>query len=280
MASPVTPAATPVTPVVAPHKLLWTIWHTVVIVGIAAAVVLTGILTPSSYRVWAWIVIMALLLLFIVVTGHGITGLWRGALIDEQNTMSLSRLQMSLWTIVVLSAFLTAALDNVHTKQTDPLSIAIPVEVWALLGITTTALIATPLILNVQKLQPLQTPPGGAAGEQSEDAFIRAQGLNPDQQKAVGQVVMKIAPQLASWGDIFTGDQIGNGAHLDLAKIQMFYFTLVLVVAYAVALGALFTATGPIKSFPVVNQAMVALLGISNAGYLANKVIPHPPVAS
>jgi hypothetical protein len=75
---------------------------------------------------------------------------------------------------------------------------------------------------------------------------------------------------------MFTGDETANGSHLELGKIQMFFFTFVLVMAYAVALGSLFlNSSGKIDSFPVFDAGMIALLGISHAGYLVNKAVPR-----
>ena len=65
--------------------------------------------------------------------------------------MSLSRLQMFLWTVLVLSGLMTAAISNVATNQTDPLTIALPQELLILMGISTTTLVATPLVLNPKK---------------------------------------------------------------------------------------------------------------------------------
>jgi len=84
------------------------------------------------------------------VAGHGILGLWRGLLVDERNKMSLSRLQMILWTIIVLSGFLTVALLNIRSRQADALSITVPPQLWLLIGISTTSLIGAPLILNTK----------------------------------------------------------------------------------------------------------------------------------
>jgi hypothetical protein len=90
-----------------------------------------------------------------------------------------------------------------------------------------------------------------------------------------------LAGEVALRADLFKGEEIGNAAHLDLGKIQMFYFTLVLVLAYAVMLGTMFSnithtnPTGMISDLPFLPDGMVALLGISNGGYLGHKVIPH-----
>jgi hypothetical protein len=61
----------------------------------------------------------------------------------------------------------------------------------------------------------------------------------------------------------------------------MLLFTLVLVFAYAVMMAHGFTKVAgtpdpdAILSLPRLSEGMVALLGISHAGYLTNKAVPH-----
>ena len=88
--------------------------------------------------------------LFTFVCGQGVTGRWMGALIDERNVMSLSRFQMVAWTLLILSAYLTAALANIATGQAHPLAINLPQELWVLLGIGTASLVGSPLLLNAK----------------------------------------------------------------------------------------------------------------------------------
>jgi hypothetical protein len=85
---------------------------------------------------------------------------------------------------------------------------------------------------------------------------------------------------MARWSDLFSGEETANASVLDMAKIQMFFFTLVIVVAYCSALGSMFLdslgANGsPISTFPSIHPSMVILLGISHTGYLTNKAVPH-----
>src|SRR4051812_25502858 len=111
------PAASPAS-LSQPHpKPIWKLWHTVSLVAMIIAIVLLGLLIPPTQRLWAWIGTLVLLAGFVTVAGRGILGLWTGLLIDEQNKMSLSRLQMMLWTIIVLSGFLTVALCNIRAGQ-------------------------------------------------------------------------------------------------------------------------------------------------------------------
>ena len=153
-ANPVQPAKQDWTPPLRPKpdrpKPEWKAWHTLSLLAIISAIVLLGVLTPSTQIGWAWIGTLVLLAGFATVAGHGILGLWLGLLIDERNKMSLSRLQMILWTIVVLSGFLTAAMWNISHGQVDALSIVVPAQLWLLMGISTTSLIGSPLIRSTQ----------------------------------------------------------------------------------------------------------------------------------
>lgn len=253
----------------------WTGSHTFGLLVIIVAITLVGLLTPSTFRLWAWLSILILLALFAIIAGHGVTGLWRGLLIDERNRMSLSRLQMTLWTVVVLSGFFTAALANIAADAEDPLSITIPKELWLVMGISTTALVGSPLILSTKKAK----RPEDKEQEQTIRLMAAEEGVSAEDLKSKvtskGQVVVNKDPKDARLSDLFKGEETGNAAQLDLGKIQMFYFTLILVLAYAVALGGKLVSTGTIDAFPPLEAGMVALLGISHTGYLTNKAIPH-----
>lgn len=241
---------------------VWTRWHTIGLVVIIVAIGALGVATPNLNlsKLASWLINVALFVVFLVVVGHGITGRPVGLLIDERNKMSLSRLQLVLWTITILSGLLTAALSNIGlfvAAQSNaalrsslpmpfaPLAIMVPSQVWLLMGISTTSLIGSPLLKSGKM----------AAGK------IETRG-------DLGQ---------AQVADLFRGEERNNYNVLDLARVQMFFFTLVLVLAYAVLLGSLFSAsTSAISGLPDIDPSMVTLLGISHAGYLANKAVPRP----
>lgn len=248
----------------------WTTWHTVALVAIAAAVGVVGWYSTPSWRSGGWILTMVLLAIFVLVAGHGVNGRLSGVLVDERNRMSLSRLQMILWTIVILAGYLVGALGNVRLKAADPLSIAIPGEIWAILGISTASLVGSPLLRSSKKTKPANT-------QEAAQTFnlLRDQGLDIGQLGVQGQVVVAASPNQASFGDLFRGEETGNAAVLDVGKIQMFFFTLALVLAYAVGIGQLINTVPVVTEFPELGQGMVTLLGISHAGYLVNKGVPH-----
>ncbi len=62
----------------------------------------------------------------------------------------------------------------------------------------------------------------------------------------------------------------------------MCYFTLIALVSYAAALFSLMAlnaiAPGQITQIPVLSEGLVALLGISHAGYLGSKVVDHAKI--
>ena len=71
------------------------------------------------------------------------------------------------------------------------------------------------------------------------------------------------------------GEETGNATKPDMGKIQMFYFTIILVITYALALIRTFKDPSLPAALPAISASMIALLGISHAGYLANKAVPH-----
>jgi hypothetical protein len=250
----------------------WKLWHTLSLLVIITGIALLCLLLPLDMRLWSWLGSMVLLTAFLAIAGQGVTGDWRAVLIDGRNKMSLSRLQMALWTLIILSAFLASAMVNMRNGQVDPLAIAIPAGIWILLGISATSLIGSPLILSNKKSQ----EPDPEEATRNLDLLKHQDLPQPDAVAAQGKVVVNTSPANARFADLFTGEEVGNAAQLDLGKIQLFYFTFILAFVYAVALGTLFL--GPVKAvnaFPDVNVGVLTILGISHAAYLTNKAIPH-----
>src|SRR5689334_1875434 len=249
----------------------WTKWHTLSLALILISLVTMEGFVPVSARLWMWLGIMLLLALFGIIAGNGVTGQWLGLLIDTRNKVSLARFQMVLWTILILSAYLTGVMVNVDLKRPEPLSIGIPPDLWLLMGISTTSLIGSPLILSAKKARESKEP-----DKQRALAALERQAVDTGKIAIVGQLVINQTPDVARWADMFQGSETGNVGQLDLGKVQMFFFTLIIVLAYASAISALFQQnTEPVLSLPVIDGGMLALLSISHAGYLVNKALPH-----
>jgi hypothetical protein len=249
----------------------WMGWHTATLLILVAILVLLEALALPAQRFGAWLLIMGLLAAFAVVAGHGITGLWLGVLIDSRNKVSLARLQMGLWTILILSGFLTAVKVNIDLGHPQPLTFMLPPELWLLMGISTTSLIGSPLIVSVKKRRPAKEEEKSRA----LGALLR-QAVDTSKVAILGQLVVNQTPEAARWSDLFRGTETSNVGQLDLGKLQMLFFTLILALAYAAALAALFReGRGAITALPGMDTGMLALMGISHAGYLVNKALPH-----
>ena len=225
-----------------------------IILFVLGAIVLVGLLLLVSLRLAIWIGTLLLLTFIVLLAGRVFTGNWLGILIDERKKMSLSRFQTVLWSVLILSAFLAAAIANllVANNATGALSISIPPELLGILGISVTSLAGAPLVLNSKK-----------------GPIDRNKGKEPS--------------DMPRWSDMVKGDDVANANYLDLSKVQMFYFTIILVLAYGAALVAMFMLAdhrhSTIGEFPALNATTVGLFGISNAGYLVYKAVPRvlPP---
>ncbi len=83
----------------------------------------------------------------------------------------------------------------------------------------------------------------------------------------------------AKWSDIFSGETVNDYQLVSMAKVQMFFFTIIIISAYASLIFAQMSTEGssillwimPEMTLPVFSDSLVALLGISHAGYLAVK---------
>ncbi|WP_044563345.1 hypothetical protein [Azospirillum sp. B4] len=196
------------------------------------------------FRLYGWMATILLMVAALALIGHMLTEDWRGVLVDKRNVMSLSRLQMVIWTVLVVSAILSAGIANAVMNTANPLDLGIPEQIWAALGISGTSFIAAPMILKTQ------------------DGAVAQNGPRvPD------------APPPWRWADVFQGDVNANQDKIDLSKIQQFFFTIVTVSTYAIALGFIF-ATADKVTFPPIDSGFITLLGISNAAYLLHKATP------
>jgi hypothetical protein len=263
------PSAAPV-----PESERTELWHVAALTAILAAIPYAA-LRLHDRRVALWLVTLVLLSTFAVVAGHGITGYWRGLLIDSRNRLSLSRLQFAAWTVMILSALLAAVLANLTLGWEQPLDIQIPQELFILMGISTTSLVASPALLSSTRDRK-PDPKAEGAGLLA----LQAQGYQ-DVYAGNTLVVANTVPSRARWADLLKGDEFGNAAVLDLSKVQMLIFTFVLVLAYGGAVAARFAgADGPVLALPEIQDGMNVLLGISHTGYLSTKAVSHTPEAA
>jgi hypothetical protein len=200
-----------------------------------------------------------------------------GALITQENIISLSRLQMVLWTVLVLSFFSAVALARLASDATlEPLNVQVGSELWGLLGISSASLVGTPLLLSIRRDKvPVD---GVAASTPAATCFNETPAAVAA--RASGPLYANVAPVDARFSDIFEGDELSNTHLVDVAKVQMFVFTIISALIWTVAAARLLGDTalfGSEVALPLLPSGMVTLLGVSNAGYLFNKLVDHTP---
>ena len=250
-------------------------------------VLILGVAWQVTSPQWAWLCVAALLTVFMMILGQAIAGRAVGILITEQNVISLARFQAVLWTVIVISAYFVIAiarirhgLNSTPGEPVDPLKIILNNQLLGLLGISASALVFSPLIAATKKSKTADTGDTQAVTKDSlnADTARTTVTMTGADNKAQGILFKNSTINDARFTDIFEGDEVGNNNHVDLGKVQMFYFTIVVALAYAAAIWTMLQKDnfyGADCSFPLFSDGMVALLGISNAGYLANKGVDH-----
>lgn len=259
----------------------WRRGHTYALFSMLALLLVMNCIMPLGRRYLTWWLTLGFLTGFIVVAGHGITGIWRGMFIDEQNKISLSRFQLAFWTVLILGSFFVAAIFNLKSAHPHPLEIGLPPEIWALMGISSASLVATPLINynKANRIPDAATLNQTVLSMQSQVlAFTKMNPAAPEAAKLVetkGELVIKTKPAYSQWSDMFKSGLTGNADILDLGKVQMFFFTVVVGLVYAFNLAQKMSGEPQwITGFPELDASMVGLMGISHATYLTKKALP------
>jgi hypothetical protein len=195
----------------------------------------------------AWATSAAVLLAAAALAGKLAGRGYLGILIDNRGRYSLSHLQITLWTLVVLPPLAGVTIGRLAEGVQDVLDFAIPETLLAVLGISVgSATIATGIKAGKDATRPVE---------------VAASDPNLDPPR-VAQVVLLEEGQLA--------DKI-----VDIGKFQSLWLTLVLVVAYVASAVASLRAAGSaanIQSLPAFTTTFTALLAISHAGYLGGKL--------
>ena len=247
-----------------------TSWLPIIAIVVIPLIFVCGFLAPAG---WNWALVMFFMIVFVISLGKLKTESYFGIFINERKKMSLSRFQLVIWTLIVLSAFLTIALYNISAKIANPLEITIPPQLWYLLGISTTSLVGSPLVLSTKRKK---TPIEEEVILFQERKGITAKTITTeitDNVTRFGTLDFNLKIEDAKFADMFMGDEIGNSGSIDMAKVQKFFFTLIIAFSYMLLLLNLIMnadSTG-LSSFPALDDSLVALLGISSAGYLTNK---------
>jgi len=232
----------------------------IAIVLVIFMVIIGALPGPKSLH---WVAIAGLMVGFIVIIGKSINGRATGILIDERKVMSLSRFQITIWTVIIVSAYFTMASARIYAGVEDPLAIAIDWRLWALLGISSTSLVGTPLILDSKKRKKMDVKKIGK---------LRSNVKADENVEGIVFVNRQVTD--AKFSDMFEGDEAGNEDHVDMSKVQMFFFTIISALSYVVLLFNILDTSVP-TSLPILPEGLIALLTISHGAYLTNKTVNH-----
>lgn len=252
------------------------------------ALLFIGVYIAFWFRLWvgAWIWAIAILLLFIRQLGINLLCKSWGIFINERNLMSLSRLQIVLWTIIIVSAYLVMVLARIYTRIDKPFDITMDWHLWAVLGLSLSAAVGGPLINSNKGMKQPSPPPKAIMGLSSEyspsvrkAAAAFQQNDNDVETTRVGILYVNPDPNDARFSDIFEGDELTNTMYIDIAKVQMFWFSLIAIAGYSIFLLNLFLNSDPLamNAFPAFSDGFIAILTVSHAGYLGGKSVTQTP---
>jgi hypothetical protein len=190
-----------------------------------------------------------------------------GVLLTARNTYSLSRLQMVLWTILVLGALMAATACRAW-ENVAPLSIDIPTDLLSAMGISYVSAAAAPALLALK-----------SQGEAPGNQVAAAEGRMGEALAPTGQVMGRPANSTALLSDLIKGDELSTAGTIDLSKVQQLLITLMLIVVYGGSLGALFAQPdfAAAKTYlPPFTKDFVNLMLVSHGGYLVYKAAAKP----
>jgi len=255
--------------------------------------------TPMSGQVSIRIpmmIMMVSLILLIMSAGLGVVGRPFGIFIDNRNRMSLTRVQLAVWTVILLGGLTTIGLFNVGFGTTlyrdlsqlgaivgasDVDSVLgkvferfaiFPKMDWpflALLGITTTVTPVASYMLVGNKTGALST-------EEAKKITAPADEANP--------LLRNESPDQAALKDLVTGERAKDAGVVDTTRVQHVAMSGLLAMTYASMLLETATKIDAIRviravekganvftSLPPIDSTFMTLLVITHGALLAGK---------
>ncbi|WP_458764646.1 hypothetical protein [Cupriavidus basilensis] len=216
-----------------------------------------------------------------LVAGLGIevAGTPLGLIESGRNTFSLSRLQMSMWTVLILSALMAVAVCRGwglmgKASWSTALNIDIPDELFEVMGISFFSAAAVPSILAL-KSQPSSTPTQAQLDASRARAGEATLG-------AIGSVIQRPLSENPRLSDLVRGDDVATAGTIDVSKVQQLLITALLIAVYFAMLVNLFhtgsaadAVVAGTTNMPPFTPKFVNLLALSHAGYLVYKAAPR-----
>lgn len=246
-------------------------------VAIAAAVagpivIFNWLSSGATARAAAWACVLLGLFALFVLAGYAIRGMPLGVLIDERNRYSLSRLQMSVWTMLVLTTTYVTFAWNLFLPGgwLEALDVKLDANLVVLMGFSVASFVAAPIALSRKAEQ----PGDDASLAKSAQQLTQMQGLTA-LPNASGRLLVKRTPTDARLADLIRGEDVANATTVDLPRLQMLLITGVVALVYAsAAVKCMLDGSARIPELPRLSDSLILLVLVSHGGYLAGKLIP------
>ncbi|MFQ6099779.1 MAG: hypothetical protein ACE5OS_00890 [Anaerolineae bacterium] len=248
-------------------------------------------MTPLSWAIVATAVMLVIAAVVGLAKGKGVFGV----LIDGRGKYSLSRLQILLWTALIIGGYFGIALPKLAF-------VTIPNDVLGLLGVTLGSTVISTAI-KANKISDGQTRDEEQnirkAIESAQDELLRLAGVEApetlsldEKSKLLAELGKDYLEELnreaeakrkPSWMDLFSQEQKDKEHLIDIGKLQMFAWTIAALVIYGSILVSKLTLplaqVSELTELPNVTSTILALMGISQAAYLGMK-LPSPKPSS
>ena len=214
---------------------------------------------------WSWGISALLIVALGVWAGRAATGQFAGILIDTRGRYSLTRLQISLWTVVVVSLLVGVLVGRATVAGVDPLGFSIPDTLLAALGISLASGLGS-ITIKAYK-------------NRSRADYVAASPPAAETARPAGDVAVGLGPRLAQLVLVEEGQDAD--VKVDITKFQNLLFTMFLIGAYVVVTVQAFRGKGPppaingpadIATLPDFNATFITLLLISHGAYLIGKL--------
>lgn len=280
-------------------KVLLQLLALVVGLGFAIALPLFWTRHDFNHLPVIWLVTMFVFLCLIAIMGMFTAQKSPlGILINKENRLSFSRLQMVCWWVMLISAMLVMAGARYTGATATWLNINIPDGLLAAAGLSL-GTVAVTSVINDSKRNP-STNQNIKLDEKQEalkaqwvQESVRENGDPSWKIKHLSAQVkafeerngfLKVA-QAPALTDLFLGNEVGNWEEVDWTKVQALLLTAILIGLYSIALWNMLAdpkewLSSESGSFPAFSGALATLLVISYAGYKGDQLVNHSLVAS
>lgn len=224
-------------------------------------------LVPGQDRhfslVLPFVAVMGAMALLAVAAGLYIKGRWFGALVDEQNRLSLSRVQQFAWSILLFGGLGTIGWFNASAAAATAADLFPRMDsaLWWALGIN---LAISPFLSSAIKALKDDPQTRSAAAPEGSWNLVRPAAL--DRNDSVGE---------ARWIELINGETVGTEQQLDVSRFQHLVVTGLLITSYFIELVRALTDVSSgadiLKDMPPAGTTFLGLLAFSHSGYLAFK---------